>query len=308
MHILVRGMHGLGDNLHQRAVIRQLMQRNDVFLESSWVAPYHDLVADGLKVIHKPTSLRTQTKNANREASRFYRGLMPRFGRALQVSYSPEQVRNEGSVLAAMCSVTGTDYATADFRMPVPATGHDHARLLLDAWQPKKPVLVYRPLVERTEWGGCASRNPDHAAYAGILAAIRDDFFVVSLADLVPGREWMVGRPIRADIECHAGELDFETMAGLISLSSMVYSSPGFAVILAQAVGTPVTCVFGGYENSTSFAGGARFSPYLGIDPINPCQCFSHNHACQKTIDVPAAASRLRAFAAQAASRPAVAA
>lgn len=301
MAILVRGMHGLGDNLHQRAVIRQLMARDEVFLESSWVAPYHDLVGAGLKIIRKATPLRTQSKNADREASLFHRGPVSLRAHELRITYTPELVRRAGSVLAAMCRATGTDYDFADFRMPVKPEWLQRAKLLFDAWQPKKPVLVYRPLVERTEWGGCRNRNPDHAAYAALFDAIRDEFFVVSIADLVPGQEWIVGRPIRADVELHRGELDFETLAGLFSLSAAVFASPGFAVILAQALGTPVASIFGGYENSSSFAGGARFSPYLGIDPINPCQCFSHSHACQKSIDTADATARLRPFFAEAA-------
>lgn len=301
MAIVVRGMHGLGDNLHQRAVIRQLMAKHDVFLESSWVAPYHDLVGERLKIIRKATPLRTQSKNADREASLFHRGPLPQRAKEVRITYTPDLVRARGSVLAAMCWATATDYAVADFRMAVRPEWLQRAKLLLDAWRPTKPVLVYRPLVDRTEWGGCKNRNPDHAAYAALLDAVRGDFFVVSIADLVPGQEWIVSRPILADVELHQGELDFETLAGLFSLSAGVFASPGFAVILAQAVGTPVACLFGGYENSSSFAGGARFSPYLGIDPINPCQCFSHSHACQKSVDIPAATARLRAFFAEAA-------
>ncbi|MBZ9921906.1 hypothetical protein LB579_29895, partial [Mesorhizobium sp. BR1-1-7] len=86
--LFIRGMHGLGDNLHQRAVIRQLMPRFDVYLESSWIAPYHDLIADGLKVLHKRTVLRTQSKNADRERNLFWRGSIP-IARQMQISYSP---------------------------------------------------------------------------------------------------------------------------------------------------------------------------------------------------------------------------
>lgn len=295
--LYIQGMHGLGDNLHQRAVIRQLMSRFDVYLESSWVAPYHDLIADGLKVLHKRTILRTQAKNAEREAKSFWRGSVP-IARRMQISYSPDQVRECGSVLAAMCRTADVNYATADFRMPIPENWREKAERLVDLWRPTKPLLIYRPLVERTEWGGCKNRNPDHGAYADLLASIREQFFVVSVADLMPGKEWMVGHQIKADVECHTGELDFETLAALFSMASLVYSSPGFAVILAQAVGAPVACIFGGYEDSSSFIGGARYSPYLGIDPIKPCQCFSHKHDCQKEIDIGAATELLQSFVA----------
>ena len=65
--------------------------------------------------------------------------------------------------------------------------------------------MVLRPLVERTEWRGCAARNPDPVAYAALYNSIRDRFFVVSLADLVPGVEEMV-TDLDADICLHKGE------------------------------------------------------------------------------------------------------
>lgn len=297
--LLIQGMHGLGDNLHQRAVLRQVMERHDVWLESSWVAPYHDLIAQGLKVVHKTTSLRTQTKNSRREAACFARARPPRTAGRLAISYRPEQVRRVGSVLGAMCETAGVDAARADFRLPVPEAWRARARQVVKT---ARPILLYRPLVERREWGGCPTRNPDHAAYAHLARALSDRFFVVSVADLVPGQEWMVGEPLRRDLAFHCGELPFETLAGLVSISAMVLSSPGFAVVLAQAVGTPVACVFGGYESSRSFSAGARFAPYLGIDPVTPCECFSHGHGCDKRIDLPFAEAHLAAFAAAAAA------
>jgi hypothetical protein len=65
---------------------------------------------------------------------------------------------------------------------------------------------------------------------------------------------------------------------------------------LSQAIGTPVIAVFGGFECSRSFSYGHRFAPTLGIDPINPCQCFSHTHQCDKRIDLPAAHADIEEF------------
>jgi ADP-heptose:LPS heptosyltransferase len=306
MPLLVHGMHGLGDNLHQRAVLRQLMERHEIWLESSWVAPYFDLIGQGLRVIRKPTSLRTQAKNAERERSRFHQGATPRFSRALNVWYRPEEVRASRSVLGAMCRNTGTDIERADFRLPVPNEWIARARAVLD--DTIKPVLVYRPLVERTEWSGCAARNPDHVAYAQLYNSIRGLFHVVSIADLVAGKEWMTGLNVEVDQRFHAGELDFEALAGLFAVASMTFCSPGFSVILSQAVGTPVVCAFGSYESSYSFSPGARFAPYLGIDPITPCDDFKHDDTRDKSIDVPAAIAALAAFAANAAAGRSVAA
>jgi ADP-heptose:LPS heptosyltransferase len=155
--------------------------------------------------------------------------------------------------------------------------------------------MVLRPLVERTEWRGCAARNPDPIAYAALYNGIRHRFFVVSLADLVPGAEELV-TDLRADICLHKGEMDIEAIAGLMSRAALTFCSPGFAVPLSQAIGTPVIAVFGGFECSRSFSYGHRFAPTLGIDPINPCQCFSHTHQCDKRIDLPMAHADIEEF------------
>ena len=304
--ILVSGMHGLGDSLHQRAVLRQLMQSNEVWLESSWVAPYHDLISEGLHVVRKNTTLRTQAGNAHRERDRFEDRRMPITYRTIDIWYKPAEVRAAGSVLGAMCRNTGTDIETADFRLTVPKEWQDRAREFIG--YPAKPVMVYRPLVERMEWSGCSTRNPDHNAYQALFESIRDRFHVVSVADLVPGKEWTIGPLSDADQYFHGGQLEFESLAGLFSLASLVFCSPGFAVILAQAVGTPVATIFGGYERAYSFSAGARYSPYLGIEPNNPCDCFKHGCRCSKSIDVPAARERLEAFASAAAQGCAIAA
>jgi ADP-heptose:LPS heptosyltransferase len=116
------------------------------------------------------------------------------------------------------------------------------------------------------------------------------------VADLVPGIEWMVGQPVEVDYQLHRGELEFEALAALVARAKLVYCSPGFAVVLAQAVGCPSICVFGGYENGTSYTLGARFTPHLPIEPIRPCLCFQHNHNCQKAIDLDKANKQIEAF------------
>lgn len=294
LHVL--GMHGCGDNLHERALIRHLIKMHRVWLETPWPSIFHDLVGDRLHLVNKGSQLRTQAKNAQRQASLFTKQPIPRGARALRVSYSPQLVRQHRSVLGAMLHQAGHGKADPDFRMPVPSEWLAAADALIHRLSPAKPILFYRPLMERSEWSGCKARNPDYAVWQAVAEHLRDRYFVVSVADLEPGKEWLVGPQIHADVQFHAGELNFETLAGLVQRSSLVLSSPGFAVILAQAVGTPSVCVFGGYEAGYSFSLGARFTPHLAIEPINPCPCFQHNHPCDKRTDLPAALSSLDAF------------
>lgn len=283
--VFVQGMHGLGDNLHQRAVVRQLMRTNEVWLETPWPSIYHDM--PGVHLVQKGSKLRTQAKNVLREIDQYSGKPCPAKASQVQVRYPPAMVRKHRSVLAAMCAQVGVP--VDDFRMPAP---WDHG-LDLPAG---KPILVFRPLVERSEWGGNRSRNPDVAAYLKLLESIRDRFFVVSVADLEQGKEWMVHDDIGADLTIHKGELDFKQLAALWRDASMVFTAPGFGVVLAQAVGTPVVAVFGGYEGAYSFDAGAKLTPTLAIAPIEQCDCFSHTHKCNKTIDVPNALERLARF------------
>jgi ADP-heptose:LPS heptosyltransferase len=287
--LLLHGMQGMGDCLHARSIVRELMRENEIWLRTPWPQIYHDLPR--LHLLPMNPTLRTQAKNEAR--STYLSHVVPPVARMLRPSYQPAQVKASGSVLGAISGVCGVP--VGDFRMPVPAAWRDKASDLFPVTV--RPVLVYRPLVARTEWGGASTRNPDPDAYVSLFRAIRERFFVVSVADLVPGVEWTVGPQIQADVEYHAGELDFETLAGLFARAALVFSAPGFAVVLAQAIGTPAVTVFGGYEDARSFSAGARFSLWLAIEPRQPCACWSHTHQCDKTIDLPRAITLIEDFA-----------
>jgi hypothetical protein len=234
-----------------------------------------------------------------REISSYTDQTLPRGARQIHVWYTGEQVRQYGSIFAAMVHSAGCSMEEADFRLPVPDRWLRQIDERIAQWRPTKPIMLYRPLVERTEWQGCAGRNPDFDAYRSLFLAIRDRFFVVSVADLVPGKEWIAGHYVLPDVALHQGELPFEQLAALAARSGLVFASAGFAPLLAQAVGTPNICVFGGHESSMTIKDGAKFAPTLGIDPIEPCNCFDHYHKHKKAIDIPAATARIIQFVEQ---------
>lgn len=290
--IVVNGMQGLGDNLHQRAVVRQLMANFDVWLKTPWPSVYHDLVANGLHLLPSESRLRTQFKNSKREASQYSSTRPKSVSQELRIWYSQDQVRKHGSFLGAMCSASGLP--ETGFSMPIRAEWLDEAQRLIALWGARKPLLIYRPLVDRKEWEGCAARNPDAKAYVELVRAIKDDFFVVSVADLEAGVEWAVSEYIGADVTCHAGEVPVEILAALMSLSGAVFCSPGFALILAQSVGARLIAVFGGHESARLYSHGSETDFF--IEPNTPCECFSKAHLCDKTINIEAYLPRLRSF------------
>lgn len=302
--LLINGMQGMGDNLHQRGIIRQLMTNHEVWLKTSWVSLYHDLIAQGLHVLRNPTRLRTQNKNQDREAAGFSRKPVPPFTPTITLQYSGHNVRRQPSqtILQAMCESAGMgiSYADIDYRLPVPDTWLKPMMETALKWNTRgKRIMVYRPLVERpSDWAGAAKRNADPDCYAQVLRPFRDQFFIVSVADLAPGREWTVGPVLKADVEFHGGELSFEQLAALFSIADVVYTSSGFATILAPAVGTDVISITGGYERAQWHESGAKFAGYLGIESDTPCSCATSScpRQCAKKFDVGKAIHKIGAF------------
>lgn len=298
---VITGMFGIGDNLHQRAVIRELMKTYEVTLETCHGELYHDLVAKGLKLRFRPTALRAQAKTIARESGWFTAPPASPDAPRRRLGYNKPDIDKWGSIVHALYGMAGLEPVQyPDFSMPVKPEWRENARKLIASWDLKdKPLLVYRPIVLRREWDG-SQRNPDTAAYNALFATIRNKFFVVSLADLAPRLEWIVGPEQEADIKLHAGELDFPTMAALFAEANLIFSPAGFAPVLAQAVGAPSITIYGGRESfKTTQRGGEHLAPTLGIDPDHPCDCHSmaaRCNKCRKHITLEPAIARIADF------------
>ena len=174
--IVVNGMYGIGDNIHQRAVIRELMKKHEVWLRTCHVALYHDLVAQGLHLLFQSTRLHAQARTIKVEAERYpdaYNNAAPIVASSCKIWYNKVDIDTFGSIMNSMFGVLGLPIPQKpDFSLPIP-----------DAWRERvprydqrgKPLMLYRPIVLRKEWNG-ASRNPDVNAYARLYKEIRDRF------------------------------------------------------------------------------------------------------------------------------------
>jgi hypothetical protein len=311
MHVV--GMQGLGDNLHHRAVLRELMRSHAVTLATCHGLMFQDLVAQGLMLAFRRSHLRTQSKAQARERSLLGDELppvmRPSVGRAVGIetrtfTYGKPGIDQHGTILGAMFASVGVPMpARPDFSLPVPDEWRARVRDRIGAID--RPILVHRPVVLRREWDG-RQRNPDTTAYDALFHAIASSYTVVSVADIEAGAEWIDGPPWqRADVTFHSGELGFDELAGLWAEAALVFSPAGFGPVLAQAVGTPSVTVFGGRESSrTTICGGAHLAPTLGIDPDRPCDCYAARHGCDKRITLEPAIERLLAFAADPKTNP----
>ncbi len=299
------GMYGIGDNLHQRSVIIKLMETYDVWLETCHVWVYHDLIERGLKLILRPTSLWMHARNIEQERQ-LHPGVyrlateVPRGARVVRNWYHKHEIDVHGSIVETMHAVSGVSKHDVDFRISIKDEWRERARVVLATigYRGDKPLMIYRPIVLRKEWDG-HRRNPDPQHYSDLFgfARMQRNFFVLSIASLRRDVEWIVGHEQSADYKLHDGSLEMWVMAAVFAEANLVFCNAGMAPVLAQAVGVSSIVVYGGRESfRTTQRAGAHLAPTLGVDPINPCDCHSHSHDCQKSIDVAAQLPRIMEF------------
>jgi hypothetical protein len=300
LHVI--GMFGIGDNIHQRAVILRLMEHYDVWLETCHVWIYHDMIERGLKLILRTTTLWMHVQNIDTERHIHPDVYQPRHKippgtRQIRIWYLKPGIDQTGSIIAAMHQAAGLNCDRPDFTLPMRQEWytprvHDIVRARRDG----RPVMIYRPIVLRKEWDSHL-RNPDPAHYEELYASIRKEFYTISIASLKPSIEWIVGREQDADMKIHDGSLQMWEMAALFASADIVFCNAGMAPVLAQSVRTPVITVYGGRESyRTTQRAGEHLVPSLGIDPDHTCDCHSHTHHCNKYINVPPAIAKIRSF------------
>lgn len=291
--MILRGMYGVGDNIHQRAVVRTLMDRGvSVVLETFYRAMYDDLVQRGLRLkllagipprIREREPLKTDIT-------------LPRNHASMKITYNASEIHRCGSILAAQYACVGLRMPERpNFSLPVRREWRQCARERVGAVS--KPLLVYRPIVLNNVWKAEA-RAPDPDSYATIFRSIRDRYHVVSIANLGDAGESIVGDVQDADTSFNHGELDFETMVGLFAEAELTFACPGMAPVLSQAVGTRTVVVYGANEcHRTTSVVGDHLAPTLAIEPDVPCSHHAKTCDCSKHITLGPAIERLETFA-----------
>ena len=266
---LIVGMHGLGDNIYQRAVVREM---GPVHLVTSWPQFYQDL--PNVQCLRAETGLRTQRKNIRRgwkwsEPLNHYDG-------HLYIGYDGLP----GTILERFLHKAGQDpHRPLTFDMP----------RLSKYVQPPTPYVVVRPATVRKEWPA-AARNPDpmylvHAARAAKAAGYR----VICIADLLDGSEEAAGILPPYDTGYIYGELPVEQVMGLVQDAAGVIGGVGWLLPAALAYRVPMLCIWGGWGTPN---GPQRvLDPRLDVSklvqavPDAFCMCNDRDHLCNKTIN-----------------------
>jgi hypothetical protein len=265
--LVIEGMKGLGDNIYQRAFVKKLCKDRDVFLETPWPELYEDLP---VKFVRSVTSLRTQAKNLARQ-SRHWHGKPA--GEVMRVSYGAEL--QHSSIMQAMASRFGCEPEALD--LPV----------YKSAIKAKKPICVVRPVTVRKEWRAEA-RNPLPEYVRQAVERIRNDYFVVGVADLCGTAEYALNPLPYADLTLYQGELDIGGLLGLVQQADLVLGGVGWVVPACIASKTPLFCILGGnggYNAPEKITDNRMDLRLVGFaNPNSYCMCTHMQHRCNKTI------------------------
>lgn len=266
----VTGMFGLGDNIFQRAIVREM---GPIHLVTSWPQLYTDL--KNVECIPASTTLRTQSKNL----ARHWPWAVParRYDTRMRIGYDA----NAGTLLERYLFS-----ARMDMQRPITFD-------LPSVWpyvniRADRPFVLVRPATVRKEWHA-ASRNPrpEYIAQAA-LSAKQNGFTVICVADLVPGEEELVGPMPYYDTGYLNGELRVEDLMWAVQHAAGVIGGVGWLLPAALAYRTPMLCVWGGWGRMN---GPARVldrridtSKLVRAVPDNLCGCNDSAHDCDKTI------------------------
>lgn len=267
--MFIKGMYGLGDNIYQRAFVREI--RETVFLKTSWPQLYRDL--SHVRPVLGQTKLRTQQKNILAQNARIWYPSPVGVSRRIHYNF-------HGHVLSG-----GTILGSMKERFRVGAKIFDLPSF------PRFPIegeyAVIRPATIRQEWLNSARNPRDEYLIEAAQCLQARGLKVVSVADLEPGVEWAEKLP-PYDIAFHRGELALESLLGLIQGASVVVGGVGWIVPAAIASGVPLIVVLGGQggHNDPSRLVGEpmNLERVRWIRPDNYCPCKNMQHCCSKTI------------------------
>lgn len=268
--LAIRSMQGLGDNIYQRALLKHLVVKYEIWLDTSWPELYTDLP---IHIVKPLTKYRTQAKNINRY---FKWERQPLGIREVRWHYC----HFKGSMLAALEQSIGIHVGDIiDFSGP-PVTPTVRAR----------PYMVVRPPTVRREWSA-PSRNPlPEYVRAASLKAARKGYEIISVADLLLNEEWIVGAVPFAHKTYHRGELSTSDLLSLVAGASGVIGGVGWALPAALAYRVPMLCIFGGCgaHNAPARVLDTRIdcSQLVQAVPTNFCMCSAPEHNCDKRMNL----------------------
>lgn len=272
--IIVRTMHGLGDNVYHRPFIKSLSEKTPIHLATPWPQLFEDLPNVTIIDMGRAT-LRTQSKNI-REYKETHDLENLGSGHTFIISHNNPN-----------CSIW---QAYGQMKYPL-TTNHimDLPTVPVSSRFPTdKPVAIIRPATIRKEWSN-ESRNPLQE-YIQIAVNALAGYHRVLIADIDERYEWYDGGSITGcETYFEHGELSIEELIYFTTNAAVSIGGVGWLLPMGIAAKTPTFIIFGGQ--------GKLNSPEKLTDPIMElgnfgyalpddfCRCDQPLHTCDKTIN-----------------------
>ena len=283
--VFINSMKGLGDNVYQRTIVKELCAENDVYITTPWPELYADLA--NVYFVKEETHLRTQKKNISYQIDPVWVDKVPTtFDQKIEFSY--EQALVDGrTILSGMETNAGISLGK-NITMDVPRyTKHRIKDIDKD-----RKIAVIRPASVRVEWDN-AARNPKPEYLLECSQILKErGYFVISLADLSPETEKLVEPDVEADIKLYQGEMTVTEIIALLKMADIAVGGIGWLLPMCLATKTPLFAIYGGcggHNMPTQLVDDrldSRFADeyiYHAI-PKSFCLCKQHHHNCDKTI------------------------
>lgn len=264
--MIIEPLQGLGDEIYQRAFIKQLDK--PCYIKTPWPELYNDI--DGVHFLKPSTPLRTQRKNEDRQPD-IWSGPPKGHKKKRIVRSSTDNVIEEMK--------RQFEVEPGTFDLPVLNTSIQTSN-----------YAIIRPVTLRKERQEIA-RNCKPQYINEIAQYLLDQgYHVISIADVDDENEWIVGNCPPASQYFHRGELNVTDMLGAIQNASVVTGPVGWIVPAAVATTTPTWIVCGGQGmlNSPEKIVPLRHINMSNINfqvPDKFCYCKDRLHnGCDKTI------------------------
>lgn len=268
--LVINTMHGLGDSLYTRALIKEVSKYRRVFVRTPWPQIYK-----GIKNVYtllEDSPLRTQSKNVLLSERNHI--TIPSDAVEIAPKYGAQDMHR--SIPETLSSFFDVRTDTLSFDLPP---------LPPSPVSSEKPIAVVRPVTVREEWSNEA-RNPLPEYVARVAERLMETHHVVSVADLEEGEERALEPLPPAHETYHNGEIPVMSLLALVESADVVVGGVGWIVPACLATKTKAIIVLGGQgqHNAPDKITPKDADNFLWLTPDNYCLCAKRSHDCDKTI------------------------
>lgn len=265
--MFIKSMNGFGDSIYIRGFAHAYRGH---YIETPFPELFEDL---GLKCVKPETDLRTQSRHIEQSKYKWYP--KPERERPTIVKYGHKNLQY-GSIISALKRILNTQ---PNFTLP--ETGKspiEHNKL-----------AIIRPVTIRSEWKNTSRAPKPEYIYSASQILKEKGYYIVSIADIEDGKEWLEGTVPYADTYFHNGELSFMELLALIKSAKVVVGGVGWIVPACIASKTPAYFILGGngLHNAPEKITDRNYMDLSRIGWAKPdkfCMCSLKEHDCNKYI------------------------